>query len=590
MRSGDKKEFIAKLSLISKIIIAITAIVGLASVILEYGFRLDREEIVILHYISITVVFVFVAYVTFQFIIAPQKSAFLRSHFIESIFVLLMFIEFVFYLTDYSLVEQIGNILRFKNIAYLYVVFSQIIVVIGLLSGLFRYNKNILMLRIDPSRLLVLSFLITIVIGTLLLMLPAATISGTNNWLDAFFTSTSAVCVTGLISVDTATYYSTFGQVIILGLFQIGGLGLMSFTTFFALFFAGGLGIKERIMIHDLLEEENIGEVAKILTFLLIATFLIELAGAALLFWSIKDSVPDIGTAFYISVFHSISAFCNAGFSIFTLNLMDPLVQSNYLFTTTISILIILGGIGFPTILSFWKAGSSALTFRPSSRRFPLQAKIVIYVTVFLVILGGFAIFFTEYHSSMKSLDTFGKIHAAYFQSVTARTAGFNTIDFAQFTLPTVIIFFVLMFIGASPGGTGGGIKTTAITLLFYGTYSIVRDQKNVTIGNRTIPRDVVLRALLKSFLSIAFISLGIFLLALTESHSLTDISFEAFSAFGTVGLSRGITGALSGWGKIIIIALMFIGRVGALAFIFSILKGGESSQVEFPSENISIL
>lgn len=574
------------LSVVLKVIIVITSFLGIASIIVEYGFRVNNEYRSVIHYISIAVVIIFFVYQLLQYFISTSKSDYLKTHKIESLLLLFIIAEIILSFFDFSIVEQIGIVLHFKDLAFLYVVFAQIFIVIGLIGGGLRYNKNILKTRLHPSRLFVLSFIITIVMGTLLLLLPAATVSGNINILDALFTSTSAVCVTGLITVDTATYFTTFGQVVILGLFQIGGLGLMTFTTFFALFLAGGMGIRETIMLHDLLDEENIGAITKVLSFLTITTFVVELIGAGILFLSVQGSYSSPAEAIFPSIFHSISAFCNAGFSVFTDNLMDESLKLNYLYSTVISFLIILGGIGFPTIMSFRK-----LKFTSGQKvKLPIQTKIVVYVTIALIIIGTIVIYIFESGHALNGLNPFEKVFAAYFQSVTSRTAGFNTINIGLLTAPTTLFFLFLMFVGASPGGTGGGIKTTTFAILFISIISILRDEKNVVVSNRRIRKALVLRALLKTFISICFISTGIFLLALTEKMDLLDLSFEAFSAFGTVGLSRGITGSLSEFGKFWIILLMFIGRVGPLAFIFSMLKTKEAVNYDLPSENISIM
>ncbi|PKL90198.1 MAG: ATPase [Ignavibacteriae bacterium HGW-Ignavibacteriae-2] len=584
-----KKEKINWIVKLSRILIFITSALGLGAIIIEYGFKFSREDAVILHYISLGVVIVFILYQILHFFISESKKEYIKSHKIELIILAFIFAELILSFFDYSFVEKIGNVLHFKDIAYLYILFAQIIIIIGLILGGLRYNKNILQSKIHPSRLFILSFLATITIGALLLLLPAATVNGGISVVDAVFTSTSAVCVTGLITQDTATYFTSFGQIVILLLFQIGGLGLMTFTTFFAIFLSGGLGIKESIILHDLLDEENIGAITKVISFLTVTTFVIELLGAAILFFSIHQNYDDVGAAIFISIFHSVSAFCNAGFSLFTLNLMDNLVISNYLFTTTISILIILGGIGFPTIMSLWS--KRIWTKLPASqKRFSIQTRIIVITTLALIVSGTVVFYLLELRYSLSGLDEAQKIHASYFQSVTSRTAGFNTIDFAKTGLTTSLFVLFLMFVGASPGGTGGGIKTTTFAIMILGTMSILRNQKHVTIGNRTIPREIILKAFIKTFFSIGIISAGILFLTISENKNLIDIMFESFSAFGTVGLSRGITGSLTDSGKLVITFLMFIGRVGPLAFIYSIMKPKEQPNYDFPSENISIL
>ncbi len=579
-----------KISKILKVLIIISSIIGISSIILEYGFKVHGNFSVFLHDLVIGVFVFFITYQIILFFMAKNKKEYLITHKFEFIFILFIIVEALLSVFNYSLIKKIGFAFNFKDIAYLYIIFAQIFIVIGLILGGLRYNKKILQSKIDPSKLFVLSFLGTILFGALLLMLPAATTSGTNNFVDALFTSTSAVCVTGLISVDTATYYTQFGQIVIMLLFQIGGLGLMTFTTFFALFLSGGLGIKERIVLHDLLEEDNIGTIAKVISYLALITVAIEAIGAASIFLSIQDSVKDVNQAIFISVFHSISAFCNAGFSIFSANLMDPLVKNNLLFTTTIALLIIFGGIGFGTIMNIFNVKSWQIKTKKISAKFSLQTRIVLITTFVLLIVGTAATYFLEYNGVLKGMSNFDKLNASFFQSVSSRTAGFNTVDFGKFSVATTVFYCFLMFIGASPGGTGGGIKTTTFALIIFGSIAIIRNAKNVTYKNRTIPKDTLLRGLIKSFFSLSLITLGIFLLSITENVSFIDISFEVFSAFGTVGLSRGITFNLTDFGKIVIIFMMFIGRVGPLAFIYSLIKAKEAPSYDLPQDNISIL
>lgn len=573
-----------------KIIVIISSFLGLASIILEYGFRITGKDVLLMHYISLGVIAVFILYQFAQLLLSANKFEYLKSHIVETIIAGLIVLEIILSLFNLSLVEKIGEVLNLKNIAYLYIVFAQIFIVIGIILGGLRYNKKILQSKINPSRLFILSFFFTIMAGTFLLMLPASTVNGSISFIDALFTSTSAVCVTGLITVDTATYFTRFGQIVIMLLFQIGGLGLMTFTTFFALFLAGGLGIKERIVLNDLLGEENVGAITKILSYLLLITFSVELIGAVILFLSSRGSFSSTENAVLTSIFHSISAFCNAGFSLFSMNMMEPAVRTNYAYTTTIAFLIIIGGIGFPTIMSLLSIRQVSSKFKTVNFNIPLQTRIVLTTTFLLIVFGFAATYLLEYSNTLKGMNFIEQIHAAFFQSVTARTAGFNTIDFGLVHVSTAIFYFFLMFVGASPGGTGGGIKTTTFAMLVKGTFAILKNQKNVTFKNRSISNEIVIKALIKTGLSIFFITIGIFLLTMTEKANLTDISFEVFSAFGTVGLSRGITFSLTGTGKFVIVMMMFIGRVGPIAFLYTFMRKPKQVYYDLPGENISIL
>lgn len=577
------------LSKVLRILIIITSAVGLLSIILEYGFFLPTKFRLILHDISISVIFIYFLYVIIQFILSKTKKEFLITHKVEVFLILLVLTELILPIFNLSIVKQISKTFNIKNIAFLYVVFAQIFIVLGIFLGGLRYNNSVLQLKIHPSRLFVISFLITILIGSLLLMLPASTVNHRISFIDALFTSTSAVCVTGLITLDTATYFTTFGKIVIMGLFQIGGLGLMTLTTFFALFISGSMGIRGRLILNDILGEENIGAVTKILKIIISTTFIIELIGAAILFYSSYQSFSNYQDAIFQSIFHSISAFCNAGFSLFSLNLMDPLVRNNFIYTFTISILIIIGGLGFPTLMSI-KYFKKQKGTEASIKRFPIQVKMVVVTSLALILVGTFFFYFSELNHTIKEYNFLQRLNFSYFQSVTSRTAGFNTLDFGQMSVPTILFFLFLMFVGASPGGTGGGLKTTTFAILIISSWQLIKEKRNVTLKNRSIPQKTVLNALLKTFLSISIISTGIFLLTIFENKSLIDLAFESFSAFGTVGLSRGITPMLSSISKFIIILLMFIGRVGPLAFIYSIIRTKETYELDLPTEDVSIL
>jgi potassium uptake TrkH family protein len=452
-----------------------------------------------------------------------------------------------------------------------------------------RLSHIIAEFKIQPAKIFLLSFLLLIIFGTGLLLLPKATVNGKIPLIDALFTSTSAVCVTGLIVVDTATYFTRFGQLVILGLIQIGGLGVMTLTTFIALFFAGGLGIKERVLISDLIEEEKLGMIKYTIIQIILTTFIIEAIGAVLIFHSMNDLNMSFNDKIFHSVFHSVSAFCNAGFSTFSENLMYEGFRYDYLSVGTIGMLIILGGLGFGTISNL--IDLTKVPFKKKKNRvryLTTQSKIVLITTFILIISGGLFTYFLEYNNTLKHLTEDQKILASIFQSITTRTAGFNTIPIDKLLIPTSLIYILLMFIGASPGGTGGGIKTTTAFISFMAIYDFVRGKKKIEVYKRHIPDEIIHRVFIKIAFSISFIFLTTLILTITEKFNLVDLLFEQFSAFGTVGLSRGITSYLSSTGKTIIIILMFIGRIGPITFLTSFTKEVIQPKYDYPSEYIS--
>lgn len=436
------------------------------------------------------------------------------------------------------------------------------------------------MFRIKPSLLIALSFLAVITAGAVLLCLPVSSASGTyTNFLDAYFTSNSATCVTGLVSLDTGVHFSLFGQFIIMLLIQVGGLGYMTFSTFLVLFFRKKMFITEKLTIQEALNVYSANDVMSVLRKIFGIVFIIEGIGALILFlrW-----LPEFGLfkAAWYAVFHSVSAFCNAGFALPANYANLTAYKTDLVINLVITTLIIFGGLGFLVIADIIQ-----------NRRFSLHSKIVIGTTFALLAFGTALIFGIEFFNShtIGNLNLGGKLLASYFQAVTPRTAGFNTLPIEHLYHSSLLVMMFLMFVGASPGGTGGGIKTTTFTLICSTIWATLKNQKNTTLFERKIPAETVRRAFVIFFLSIAVVIIAVFLLNGTENFSLMQLSFEVFSAFGTVGLSTGITPFLSDIGKIIIITVMFIGRVGALSLLLALSTREGKHHIEYPKEGISI-
>ena len=435
------------------------------------------------------------------------------------------------------------------------------------------------MFKPRPSVAIILSFLAVIFAGAILLSLPISSAGRTpTNFLDAYFTANSATCVTGLVVLDTGTHFSLFGIMVILCLIQIGGLGYMTFSTFLMLVFRHKLFISEKLAIMEALNIYSAKEVITVLRRIFKIVFTIEGIGALILFlrW-----LPELGfrKALLYGIFHSVSAFCNAGFALPPNFANLSAYTTDVIINLTITSLIIMGGIGFVVITDVLQ-----------NRRWSLHTKVVLSTT-FCLIIGGTLLFFLFEHnnpSTIGPLSLPNKILASYFQAVTPRTAGFNTINIGALLPPTALLTMLLMFIGASPGGTGGGIKTSTFTLIVTTIWATLRNYRDTTLFNRRIPAETVRRAFTVAFLSILIVSSSTFLLT-TEGIDLIKAAFESFSAFGTVGLSMGITPHLSPLGKIVIIITMFIGRVGPLTLLLALVIRQEEPRVEPPKEGISI-
>jgi trk system potassium uptake protein TrkH len=431
-------------------------------------------------------------------------------------------------------------------------------------------------IQMSPPQILALSFFVAIIIGTFLLKLPIATTEPIR-WLDALFTATSATTVTGLVVLDTGLDFTIFGQVVIMILIQIGGLGLMTFAVLIVVVLGKKIGLKERMLVQEALNQTSIGGVIRLVKILFIFAFMMEVIAVILL--SVRW-IPEYGWAFgiYTSIFHAISAFNNAGFSLWSDSLMgyvgDPVVN------ILITLLFIMGGIGFTVLSDLWHT--------KFFHRLSLHTKLMLVGTLVINIVAMLLIFTLEYANpaTLGALDTVEKLWASYFQAVTPRTAGFNSLDIGSMNPGTIVFMLLLMFIGAGSASTGSGIKLTTFIVIIMAVVTFLRGRNETVVFERTIKHQMILRSLAIVIISLFAVYLTILALSITENAPFIMIIFEAFSAFGTVGLSMGLTGELSDAGKLIIIVLMFIGRIGPLTLAFSLAKAQKSS-IRYPDGEV---
>ncbi len=436
---------------------------------------------------------------------------------------------------------------------------------------------------LSPPQILIFSFFLAILFGTLLLMLPFSTKSGEISLIDALFTATSAVCVTGLIVVDTGSYFTSFGQTVIMILFQVGGLGIMTFTSLLFLFAGKELSFKEEGVVEETFTTGQGINFRKFLLSIFLFTAVMEISGAVLLYFlDFKDKVE---LPFFYSLFHSISAFNNAGFSLFKDSFMG--YYNDVSLNLTIMTLIVFGGIGF---FVFYDFGEFIVRGRKKKRKLRLHTKIVIVTTIALIVLGTTIFYFLEKKHYLMGMDFSGQFFVSLFQSITPRTAGFNTADISHLMPATILLLMALMFIGASPGSTGGGIKTTTIASMIFFLRAKLKRRNNVQVFGRNISWEIIDKAHLIFTFSVTVLAMSTFLVLFFEGNkfSFVEVLFEVISAYGTVGLSMGITPSLSAFSKIIIIFTMFVGRVGIVNIIYAIVKEG-MGRFEYPEEKIMV-
>lgn len=444
------------------------------------------------------------------------------------------------------------------------------------------YIKLTKKIKLSAVQILSLGFFIVIFIGAAILSLPISSKSGEyTSFLDSLFTSTSAVCVTGLITLNTAEYWNYFGKTVIIILIQIGGLGFMSFTTLFALMLKRKITLKQRLLLQESMNTFGIQGLVRMMKYILGFTFSVEMLGALLLSTQFIPKL-GIGKGIYYSVWHSISAFCNAGFDLFGDSLVS--FSDNKTVILTIAFLIIIGGLGF----TVW---SELYNFK-GYKKLSLHSKVVIMITAILLIGGTILMFIFEYKNpnTLQNMSFGDKITNAFFASATTRTAGFNSVSTTNMTLSSKFLTILLMFIGGSPGSTAGGIKTATFGIVVLTLISIIRGREDTEVFKKRISKELVYKAFAVLFIGFGIVVLGTLVLAVTEpGFSLEYILYEVTSAFATVGLTLGLTPYLSIAGKFVIIITMYLGRVGPMTVVLALANRKKPSAYKFPEDKILI-
>ena len=437
-------------------------------------------------------------------------------------------------------------------------------------------------------QLIIASFVFVITLGSLLLYLPLSTVKGNMHFIDALFTATSAVCVTGLTVIDISKELTLFGRIVLITLIQIGGLGIMSISAIVLLFSVSKGSVRDRIRTLEMFNTQNKDIIQSTIKVIFLATFLIEFAGAISLFTVIKNDAGGVGKKIFYSLFHSISAFCNAGFSLYENSLHR--FSNNITVSVTIGLLIILGGIGYPVLLTVFFAIKNKIM----GKRYIIdtQTTIVLFTTIILLLFGFLFIFFNEYDGVLKDLSLREKILISAFQSISPRTAGYETISYNSMNSVTIGIIVFLMFVGASPSGTGGGVKTTTLFVFVSSIITAISNRPFIVVRGRKIKESAVNKSVAIFTLAIAISAFAALLIFYIDGYkTMTPVLFESVSALSTTGLSLGITPSLSIWSKIIVMILMFIGRVGYLTLFMSVgsIDKGRYGLIDLPTSDVTI-
>lgn len=568
-------------------------------VVYEYGFTLSFKELVWVETIYKVTWSVFLVDVTAHFLLQHLTAE-------RSYRKLALVLSWLLYLTLIPLIfhrpEENGMVLHiweFFNHKYYHLVLLLLFSLLNLSSGVIRLLGR----RTNPSLILGISFLVIILIGTGLLMLPRCTVQGIS-WVDALFTSTSAVCVTGLVPVDVSTTFTTAGLTVIILLIQIGGLGVMTLTSFFAMFFMGNTSLYNQLVVRDMINSNSLNSLLSTLLYILGFTVVIESLGMFFLWFDIHNTMgltfeEELG----IAAFHSVSAFCNAGFSTLSGNLGHPALMTDHnLFYITISLLVILGGIGFPILVNFkdislfhlrrfWKLIRTGKLDKVRIRHlYNLNTKIVLLLTFILLVGGTLAIAGFEWNKAFAGMSLSDKWTQAFFNAVCPRTAGFNSVDLTSFGIQSIMIYMLLMWIGGAAQSTAGGIKVNAFAVSFLNLVAVLRGTERLEVFGRELSPDSIRRSNATVVMSLGVIFGFVFILSLLEPQaSLLAITFECVSALGTVGSSLNLTPTLCDASKLVISLLMFVGRVGLITLMLGLVRQKKKVKYRYPSDNIII-
>lgn len=561
-------------------------------ILIHNGFDSKNQVINYLHNSVVLAFYVLTALLVFRVVLKfmVDKRALFKS-----------FGDFVtlFYFLIFSYVHVV-SVIKFLDVLLI----NEWLYVGVFLLAVVEISRNFLFFDkyyFNPTMLFVLSFLGLVLLGTIFLMLPKVSSHQPLGFINALFMSTSSVCITGLTTVNVGTDLTHFGKIIIIILSQIGGLGIMTFTGFFGYFFTGMFSYKNHLMFSEFLGENKMSAVIKTLFKIIFITFFFEIIVAFLIYSSVSSShFSNHYDHLFFSVFHAISSFCNAGFTTLPDGLEKSSLRFNYSFQIVLAVSFILGGLGYIIVLNTYTYiktkiidlfsfvfRRNAMISRPWLMSF--NTRFIFYISMLLVVVGTLGVFVLEYSGALQEHTSFfGKLSTAFFTGTTPRSAGLSVIPITSLSMPAVLFIILLMYIGASPGSTGGGIKNTTFAVAFLNTVNIIRGKERLEILGRQIAPESVQKAFAILFLSILYLGLTIFLLCITDPLiDFKSIVFEAFSAFSTVGLSLGITHQLSSAGKIVIVFAMFVGRVGMFTILVSMVKKAKSNNYQYPEEEI---
>jgi len=559
----------------------------------RYGFNHSEENIDTILVITRFFYLIFILSFIIRYSLALDKKQHLTNNALEAVLILLVIYDGIsYFLFGHPVLENLLIRLNVSNYRDFYDFSIQFVLLIFVSIEFVKSINLIYTSRLKPTTLFILSFILLILVGSFLLMMPGFNNTGKAlNYVDALFTSASASCVTGLTVENTANFFNLKGQLIILFLIQLGGIGILTFASFFASFIKKGIGVKHQIAMNELLDSENLSGSSFLLKRILIMTLVIEIMGSIGIYvlWGDYQFVSE-GDKIYHSVFHSISAFCNAGFSTLELGYETPMVNELYMLHIFTGVIIIFGGLGFPVLRDIFSPLKLKKRLKEPWKDWSLSTKIAVYTSLSLIIFGTVSFYFLHVQHLKHISSPIGKFATSFFQSVNTRTAGFNSINMAELSNPLLMISMFLMFIGASSASTGGGIKTSTFVVMMIAVLGTIRGKREMTLGNRTIGIELIYKAFAVVVFSGLFVLTTMTIISFTEpSTPLSQIAYECVSAFATVGLSTGITANLSDASKVVLVISMFVGRVGALSLAFSLSSKAIQADYKYAKTHLMI-
>ncbi len=522
-----------------------------------------------------------------------EPRQFFRSTWVEGLLCILILVNGLSGLMGFTPMQGFFRSVGFNNYNDLYIISLQLVLIFIIFIQFVKASSFFSELRMSPSSLFMLSFVVLILIGTFLLHLPEMTIAEHHlTWLDAIFTSTSACCVTGLTVVDTATIFTLKGKLIILCLIQLGGLSIISFATFFASFSSKGSGIKHQSLMQEYFSTDSLLNAKGMLRQIITMSIVIEIIGTLIIFslWDSKVPFASTPQKIFYSLFHAVAAFNNCSFTLFSDGFYNASVRNSFVLHLAIAALIVFGSLGFATLRELFGVKQLRERLRLPWKTVSVSSRIALYSTIALGLLGAISFYFIEHNNTLAGHKPVEQAITSIFMSVTCRTAGLSVVPVSQLMPSMLLIMMFLMFIGASSGSTGGGIKTSSFTLIFISAYNTLRGRQRMQIFKHSVYPELLNKAFTILVFALTYIFFSTVALCITEpGQQVLHLAFEEVSAFSTVGLSTGLTSALSPYGKFIVIASMFVGRIGPLTLAFAIAKRPTKTNYKYSTAHVIV-